>query len=142
MKPKLLIRIAMGCVLFFAVGHSIGHFNRKNITDPNQKAVVKMMESFKFPLGPQMRSYDELLEGMSANLSIALLMIAALLWVVSGIASSEPKTSAKILWPVFLCLVAFTATGFLYFFIVPAITCAVASALIIVSINLLGKTNK
>jgi hypothetical protein len=142
MKPRLLLRIALGCVLFFAVGHSIGHFTRKAATDPGQMAVIKMMESFKFPLGPQMRSYDELYEGMSTNLIITLLMIVALLWITSGIAADDPKTTAKILWPILLCLLAFTATGFLYFFIVPAITCAVASALILISINLSGKTNK
>jgi hypothetical protein len=139
MKPKLLIRIAAFCVLFFTVGHSIGHFKRKSTTDPLQQEVIKKMEEHKFALGPQMRSYDDIFTGMSLNLSIALLAFTLLLWISSNIAGRDAKTGIQILLPILLGLLLFTFTGFKYFFIVPAITCLVASCLIAYSILLLRK---
>jgi hypothetical protein len=140
MTPKLLLRIAAGVVLFFALGHSMGHFTRKNLSTPEAKTVYRVMEEFKFPIGSQMRSYDEFYEGMSLNLIITLLTITALLWVMSNISSQHPKIGIQILWPLLFCLSAFSATGFLYFFTLPALTCFIAGILILVTIFRLSKT--
>jgi hypothetical protein len=141
MKVKLLLRIASACVLFFAAGHLVGHLTRKSTTDPTRQEVFKQMEEVKFPIGTQFRSYDEFFNGMSINFSIALASLAILLWLISNSASSAPKTCYLLLWPVLICLVGFAITGFIFFFLVPAVTCVAASFLILMAINSLHKHN-
>ena len=56
MKPKLLIRIAAGCLLFFALGHTMGHSSRKEIADEKAQEVIKAMEGYRYNLFGQLRS--------------------------------------------------------------------------------------
>ncbi len=130
MSPKLLIRIAAGCVLFFAVGHSIGHATRKASQEPGALAVYKVMEEYKFPIGPQMRSYDEFYTGMSLNLTITLLVMTVVLWILSGQADAHHKLTRALLLPLVALFAGFTATSALYFFVVPMVTCAVSTILL------------
>jgi hypothetical protein len=139
MNPKIMLRIAALTVVFFAFGHSIGHFTRKASTDSQAIAVFKAMEGYKFPIGSQFRSYDEFYEGMSLNLIITLLTMTAMLWILSGVAVQQPGLCLKLLWPLLLCLLAFSATGWRYFFLVPATTCVVAAFFIIGTMRRLKK---
>ena len=68
MKPKILLRIAAGLLLFFAAGHSVGHFTRHDVKDPKAKEILGMMSDYKFDMFGKMRSYDDAYEGMSLNL--------------------------------------------------------------------------
>ena len=139
MKPALLLKVAAGCQLFFAVGHSIGHFTRKAVDDPKARQVFALMEEYKFPIGTQLRSYDEFYTGMSFNLIFCLLTFTALLWIIAGLADQNPRLCTRLLLPVLLGVSAFAVTGFLYFFLVPALTCLVAAGLISGSIYQLQK---
>ncbi len=139
MKPTHVLRMAVFCILFFAAGHSIGHFTRKATTDSKAAEVFTLMETYKFPIGGELRSYDEFYTGMSLNLIAALIAFALVLWVASLMATQFPRACRKILLPVLLCMIAYTITGFLYFFVVPAATCLLASLLIVYSLYLLGK---
>lgn len=127
MSPKLLIRIGAACVLFFAAGHSIGHITRKASVEPGAVAVFKAMEEYKFPIGPQLRSYDEFYTGMSLNLILTLVALSAVLWILSGNAESNPKLTKGLILPIAALLLGFTATSALYFFVVPMVTCALAA---------------
>lgn len=134
MKSKILIRIAAGCLLFFAVGHSIGHFTRHIVTDIKAQMVLRQMIENKFDMFGQMRSYDENYTGMSLNLIVTLITIISILWVVSSKSESQPKFVRNILIPVALCTLGFRITSFLYFFKLPAITCSLALLLMIFAI--------
>src|SRR4051812_35218320 len=123
MTPKLLIRIAAGCLLFFALGHSMGHTTRKDIDDPKAQEVLKAMSDYKYDMFGQPRSFDENFTGMSLNLIFTLLAFIMILWVVSGVANENKKMTSAVLWPICICVAAFAVTGFLYFFLLPAITC-------------------
>ncbi|HEY8937157.1 MAG TPA: hypothetical protein VIM65_18150 [Cyclobacteriaceae bacterium] len=135
MKAKLLLRFASACIIFFAAGHTLGHFTRKKSPEPQIQEVFKQMETVQVPLGGQLRTYDEFYNGMSLNLSITLVAFAFLLWFISSASTHAPKTSYILLWPILFCIVGFAVTGFIYFFLVPAITCVVASILILMAIN-------
>ena len=132
MKPKLLIRIAAGCVLFFAFGHTMGHLGRKGTTDPKELEVIRITETNKFDMFGTLRSYDENYTGMSLNLIFTLLAFTLMLWFVSNL--NDLKSAKNILIPITLCLFGFAATGFMFFFPVPAITCVVAGGLLSVAI--------
>lgn len=129
MKPKLLLRIATGCMLFFAFGHSIGHFTRHNVNDPKAKEVLQQMTDNKFDMFGQLRSYDENYTGMSFNLIFTLLAIASILWIISAQTEKNPQIVKNILVPITICVFGFSVTSFLYFFTMPAITCLLTSIL-------------
>lgn len=129
MSAKLLIRIAAGCVLFFALGHTMGHSTRKASQEPGAIAVFKAMEEYKFPIGPQMRSYDEFYTGMSLNLIITLLVVTSALWILSNSADTHRELTQKLLVPMIALLAGFTATSGLYFFVAPLITCGLATVI-------------
>lgn len=140
MKAKIWIRIAAGCMLFFALGHSAGHFTRHNLTDPRGQEVIDAMTSYKRNMFGSMRSFDENYTGMSLNLIATLLMLTLVLWILSRAAAQQPKTTAYIIIPVALCAFFFSVTGFTYFFALPAITCLVAGISLSVAVFKLYKT--
>ena len=128
-KPKLLIRIAAGCILFFAFGHSLGHFTRYDVTDQKEKEVLQTMINNKFDLFGQMTTYDRMYTGLSLNMIFILIAFTIILWHISNISQDNKKLAIKLLLPVTLCVVGFSITSFLFFFPVPAITCLVAGLL-------------
>jgi hypothetical protein len=129
MKAKFLLRIATGCLLFFALGHSIGHFTRHNVNDPKAKEVLQHMMDNKFDMFGQLRSYDENYTGMSLNLIFTLLAFASMLWILSTQTEKHPQIVKNILVPITICVLGFSATSFFYFFTMPAITCLLTSIL-------------
>jgi hypothetical protein len=139
MKAKMLLRFASACIIFFAAGHTMGHITRKKSTEPQVQEVIKQMETVQVPIGGQLRSYDEFYSGMSLNLTITLIAFAFILWFISDASSHAPRTSYILLWPILFCIAGFAITGFIYFFLVPAITCVVAGVLILMAINSLHK---
>ena len=128
-KPKLLIRIAAGCMLFFAIGHSLGHFTRYDVTDQKEKAVLQMMIDNKFNLFGQTTSYDRMYTGISLDMVFTLIAFTIILWHISTVSKDNKKLAIKLLLPVTLCIFGFSITSFLFFFPVPAITCLVAGLL-------------
>lgn len=140
MTSKLLLRMAAGCLLFFAVGHSAGHFTRHDVSDPKAKEILELMINNKFDMFGQMRSYDENYTGMSLNLIITLLALTCLVWIAAGYVKDYPMIMKKILIPIAGCVLVFSVTGFLFFFPVPAVTCLIAAVLISVTIIRLNKT--
>jgi hypothetical protein len=134
MTAKLLVRLAAACLLFFALGHSVGHSSRRNVSDPKAKEVLQAMSDNKFDMFGQMRSYDENYEGMSLNLIFTLLAFIFILWTISGSLDTNQALAQRLLVPIGLCVVGFAVTGFLYFFLVPAITCVAAAIFIFWSV--------
>lgn len=134
MKAKILLKIATGCLVFFAFGHSMGHATRHEVSDPKAKAVLQQMMENKFDMFGQMRSYDENYTGMSLNLIFTLLALATVLWILSTQTEKQAKLVKMILVPITICIVGFSITGFLYFFPLPAITCLLAAVLTTISI--------
>jgi len=141
MTPKLLLRIAVGCLLFFALGHSLGHFTRHDVTDPKAKEVLRQMTENKFDMFGQLRSYDENYTGMSLNLIFTLLALASVLWIISTQTEKQPILARNILIPIAICVFGFGITSFLYFFTIPAVTCLLATILTTATIfKLSGKS--
>lgn len=134
MKTKIILRIAAGCLLFFALGHSLGHFTRHNVTDPKAKEVLQIMIENKFDMFGQMRSYDENYTGMSLNLIFTLLSFVAFIWLLSYHVEKQPIFVRNLLLPITFCILGFCITGFLYFFLIPALTCLFATVLLLFGI--------
>jgi hypothetical protein len=133
MKPRILLRVAAFFTLFVAVGHTVGHFTRKITTDQTDKEVIRQMETHKFYFYGFMRSWDNFYEGLGLDVSITLLILTVLLWIIGNSTHRYPLFCFKLLWPVLICFIGFTITGFLYFFLVPAICTLVASVLVMMA---------
>jgi hypothetical protein len=134
MKPKLLIQLAAACTLFFALGHSIGHFTRHNIEDTQAQQILKAMSSHKFNMFGQLRSYDDNYTGMSLNLIITLITLTVLLALLANWTHKQPLLVRHILIPLSVCLALFAMTSFLFFFPLPGITCCIATCLLVIAI--------
>src|ERR1700748_1069165 len=119
MNPKLLLRIAAVLVLLNAIGHTIVHFTRKEIDDPVIKDVINQMEIHQFKFGGSVCSLDGFLTGNSLATAITLFVMAALLWVLSGVSVKDARICATVLTPLLFIFIGFTITSALYFFIVP-----------------------
>jgi hypothetical protein len=142
MTPKLLIRIAAGLVLFFAFGHTVGHTTRHQ-AEGAQQTVVTMMQDVRFDFFRNTTSYDGMYNGMSLNLIFTLIAFALVLWFVSNVTNEKPKLALQIVLPIALCVFGFAVTSFLYFFLVPAVTCLLASlALTFAALQLNSRASK
>jgi len=133
-NPKLLLRVAAACLLFFAIGHSMGHFTRHHVTDPKAIDVQKQMIENKFDMFGTLRSYDENYTGMSLNLIFTLLAITMVLWQLSGLVEKNATATRKLLIPLTICVLGFALTSALYFFPAPAISCFAACAFLLAAI--------
>jgi hypothetical protein len=129
-KPKLLIRIAAGLILFFLIGHSMGHFTRHDVTDLKEKEVLQVMSNNQFDLFGETTTYDHMYTGMSMNLIFTLLAFTIILWHISNIRTENKKLATQLLLPVTLCVFGFCITSFLFFFPIPAITCLIAGVIL------------
>lgn len=134
-KAVWLVRGAAGCLLFFALGHSIGHFTRHQTTDPQAQAVLQQMIMHKFDMFGQMRSYDENYTGMSLNLIFTLLAFSALLLILTKYLHEAPQLAKMLLGVLILCVAGFAATSFVYFFPIPAISCVAACICLVLAIR-------
>lgn len=134
MKPKLLLRLAAGCILFHIAGHLMGHSTWREGNDPVRQEVIRQMTEYKFPFMGVSRSMGDYFEGYSWNMTFTLIMILLILWITSSSATALPSLSVKILVPVLLCLLAFAIADYIYFFPLVAITCLMAAVLIGISI--------
>lgn len=135
MKPQVLLKIASFSTAFFALGHSIGHFTRHQVTDPKALEIQKLMIENKFDMFGVLRSYDENYTGMSFNLIFTLIVFTILLWILSNNTNNENlKLVKSTLFVIMMCLIGYTITSYLYFFMVPTLTCLLASLLCGISI--------
>lgn len=133
MKPKHLLRLAAIMLLIFALGHSMGHFTRHNVTDPKAIEVQKQMIENKFDMFGTMRSYDENYDGMSINLILTLFTFVIVLWIMSNHISASPQLVRAIMFPLMFCVLAFGITSTIYFFPGPATTCFIAFAAMLIA---------
>lgn len=129
MNPRLLLRIAAGLLMFFALGHSVGHITRHNVSDPRARELQRLMIDNKFDMFGQMRSYDENYTGLSVNLLATLLAFAIITWGIAGHVEKRGELVKTILIPLTFAVTMFAVSGFMYFFWVPAVTCSIAAGL-------------
>lgn len=103
-------------MLLHDVGHTIGHLGWKQATDPVKQEVIRQMTENKFPFMGATRSLGEYYEGYGTASILALLLFAALLWILSG---SEPQNVAltkKMLIVISVILLGWGIVELIYFF--------------------------
>ncbi|HTD98800.1 MAG TPA: hypothetical protein VK668_05915 [Mucilaginibacter sp.] len=116
MKPKLLLRIAAVLILIHGVLHTIGFSQWKQDPDPARHEVIKQMTGQKFPFMGTSRNMGEYYDGFGYAGSIALILIAFLLWIVSGELSPNPSLAKKVIVVLSFGLLAWAIDEVIYFF--------------------------
>jgi len=126
MLPKLLLRIAAVLILFHAVAHTFGHSRWKKAPGTEKQQVITAMTSHSFPFMGANRSMGDFFEGYGYACTLALLLIAWLLWVI---ATETGALAKKIVAAISICLLFWSAAEFIYFFPFAAIITLLAALL-------------
>jgi len=116
MKPKLLLRTASIIMLLHDAGHTFGHLSWKQTTDPAKQEVINQMSDKKFPFMGAERSMGEYYEGYGWAAALALLLIAAILWITAGHVTQNTIFAKKILVVISIILLAWGIDELLFFF--------------------------
>lgn len=116
MKPKLLLRIAAILILVHGVLHTIGFSQWKQDPDPAKHEMIKLMTGQKFPFMGTLRNTGDYYDGFGYACSIALILIAVLLWTVSGEHASNQSLAKKVIIVISVSLLVWAADEFVYFF--------------------------
>ena len=116
MKPKILLRIAAILIFIHAILHTYGFNTWKEAPDPVYKGIVDGMTGHTFPFMGAVRSLGNFYEGFGWAGSIALFLIAVILWLVSGETDRSANLSKKITYTLGIALVAWGIDELIYFF--------------------------
>jgi len=113
MKPKLLLRIAAVLMFVHCVLHTIGFGSWK--TDPDKQNVIKAMDGPRFPFMGSSRNIADFYDGFGYASTIAMLLMVASLWIVSGELSSK-SLAKKMILALAVILILWGGDEIIYFF--------------------------
>jgi hypothetical protein len=116
MKPKLLLRIAAILILIHALLHTMGFNQWKEDPEPAKHEMIKLMTGQKFPFMGTSRNMGEYYDGFGYAASIALFLIAVLLWLVSTESSTNSSLAKKTIAVISFGLLLWAADELIYFF--------------------------
>jgi hypothetical protein len=104
-------------MLLHDVGHTLGHLTWKQSTgDPIRSEVVNQMTSHSFPFMGAVHSLGEYYEGYGFASTLALLLIAAILWIASGVNMQNVNVVRKMLVVLSIVLLAWGIDELIFFF--------------------------
>lgn len=133
MRAKLLLRIAAGLMIFHMLGHTLGHMNWKKAVEPQKQEVIRQMTEHKFPFMGQERSMGDYYEGYGWAGTIALALMAAMLWLASGAVHESRSLALKTTLTLSLSLGGWCVVEFLFFFPFAASTTLLAAAMSLIA---------
>lgn len=116
MNPKLLLRIAAVIMFLHLLGHTMGHLGWRKAEDPIKQEVIRQMTDHRFPFMGAEKSMGDYYEGYGLASALMLLLIAVLLWVLSGVEAANAALGSKVLLPLALFLFLFGIMEWVYFF--------------------------
>ena len=124
MTATLLYRIAAAVLVLFAAGHTFGFLSFR---PPSAEglAVYSAMNSVHFEFNGAARSYGEFYTGFGLMVTAYLLFFAFLAWHLGGLAVSRPQAIGALSWAFAAVQLAGLVLSVVYFFVVPAVMCAV-----------------
>ena len=133
MRIKRLLRIASILLIIHVMGHTFGHLGWKNAKEPEKQEVIHQMTGHKFPFMGEERSMGDYFEGYGWACSIALILMAILLWIISGAFSENKHLCRKIALALMCSLFAWCLVEFLFFFPFAACTTLLAAILTLIA---------
>ncbi len=95
MTPVALLRTACGSTGLFAAAHTLGTV-QTGVRDAQEQAVFDAMKAYRFDAMGVMRTPFDFYYGLGLYLSLFLLVMAVLLWMLSGMARTAPQQARPI----------------------------------------------
>lgn len=126
MKQSILLRIASVLTLVFCAGHTAKALEATS-RGPEEAAVFMSMQSYPFLIMGVRRTHWDFYRGFSLLFSVALLLLALLLWQLGGIAKTEPARVRPLIVTLFAGYLGFTVLCGMFFFTAPAAVSAAAA---------------
>jgi len=126
MKQSMLLRVASALTFVFFGGHTLRALDPSS-RSPEEAAVFMAMQSYPFSVMGFRRTHWDFYRGFSLLFSAALLVLALLLWQLSGIAKNDPARTRPLVATLFAGYLAFTVLCGMYFFTAPAAVSAAAA---------------
>jgi hypothetical protein len=139
MTPKLLLRIAAVLIFIHCFLHTIGFSGWKHPTDPLERQVVEQMTGHKFPFMGASHSLGDYYDGFGYACSIALFLIAAILFIIAADLPSNVSLSRKIVLVLSIALLVWGVDELIFFFPFAAGITLLACVCSFVSFYLIGK---
>ena len=131
MSTTIWLRVSAIISLLFAVGHSLGGMQSWSPTADNP--VLQSMRTVHFDVMGVSRSYLDFYLGFGYSISVSLLLQAALLWMLSGVARNDAASARPMIAAFAVATVVSAFIAWRYIFPVPAIFSLVLSATLIVA---------
>jgi len=89
MKQAILLRTASLLTLIFCAGHTYGTLKHL-LPRPRGSGGIHAMQAYPFSIMGFRRTHWDFYRGFSLLFSVALLLLAVLLWQLGGLAKSDP----------------------------------------------------
>ena len=140
MKPKLLLRLAAVIIFLHALGHTMGVYTWKDPTGQIPQELINQMTDRKFSFMGTTATMAGYYDGFGYASTIAMLLIASLLWMIAGMAEKNASFSVKILWPVAVTLFLLGIDEIIYFFPLAVSFSFLAVILTLISIYKLNRS--
>ena len=125
-KQSILLRIASALTLIFFAGHTYRALDPSS-RGPEEAAVFMAMQAYPFNVMGFRRTHWDFYRGFSLLFSVALLVLALLLWQIGGIAKSDPARARPLIATLFAGYLGITLLCGIYFFTAPAVVSAAAT---------------
>jgi hypothetical protein len=138
MKSSILLRIAAALTLAFCAGHTYRALDPSS-RGPEEAAVFMAMQAYPFNVMGFRRTHWDFYRGFSLLLSVALLLLAVLLWQIGAIAKSDPARARPLIASLFLGYMGFTILCGMYFFTAPAAVSAAAAICLALAFTASGR---
>jgi ABC-type multidrug transport system permease subunit len=142
MTSKLLLRVAAVLIFIHCFLHTIGFTSWKQPADPLEGQIVQQMTGHKFPFMGASHSLADYYDGFGYASSIALFLIAAILFIIAADLSSNAALAKKIIITLGIGLLFWGIDELIFFFPFAAVITLTACACTFASLYLMGKQKK
>lgn len=132
MKSRWRLISAIGLMIFFLIGHTIGSLTRKDLKLETSLQTLQAMEKtlVELPGGLSNHTVDEFYQGMSLSLDISILLVIGILTICLTDGQLPGRSKSKILLYAIFWNACVSIVSFRYIFPVPAFTCLFTAILL------------
>lgn len=126
MKAWIWLRAASIVLFIFALGHGLGHLHLAS-SPPQASAVIGAMKDTHFQIMGSNRTIWDFYSGFSLTAFISALLLAVMVWLLSNMARTQPKTVQPIIVAILIAQIFYTVVCWTNFVLPPAILSTVTT---------------
>jgi hypothetical protein len=139
MKPWIWLRALAVLLAFFAVGHTLGTAVPGVTGGPQEAAVFAAMQDFRFPIMGFNRTHWDFYRGFALVISLLYLLMAAIAWQLGATSKQSRRLALPMAITLQLGCVGLLILSWMFFFLIPIVTAALAVICSTVAVTLLAR---